>query len=447
MKRICIFLCLLLSLNLVFSASIENPVEDVKSETETRLETLKFGLDSEVTSLIKELVAEEENPTFTKEFSELFSLTKNTALKDSLINYFTKFENDSIKDYALVILEDPYDEKSTTVSALIKYVATLKFAEAGESLVAIIEADEKKYFNDAVIALGLIGGAEEALYLVDYLENDITTGERQSIVKAIAAIKAIETYDKLVELVEDEDENTYVRMYSAQAIGEMKSEESTEILMNLFSSTDPNLREYAIKGLTNNPSKDAENLIIHAVKDDYYKVRIQAIASIKEMKLKEAGASLLYRAKNDTEVSVKNACYDALALLDYNEAINYMIELLGDEKVADTVKSNVAKAFLEHKNSAGVNAVIDLALQVVKDDKKKSLRYALGKEFAKYESSKFDKVCEAYLESDDVSTKGTGLDIFKKNRYISLQEKVRKIAEEDKSAIIKAKAKSILDGK
>ena len=432
-----------------FSNSIEGntekeKIEDVKSETETRLETLEFGLDSEVTSLIKELVAEEENPDFTKQLAELFNLTKNTALKDVLINYFTKFVNDSIKDYALYILEDPYDEKNTTVSALIKYVATLKFEEAGESIVAIIENDEKKYFNEAINALGTIGGTEEALYLVEYLENDITTGEKQTIVKAIAEIKALETYDMLVELVEDEEENTYVRMYSAEAIGAMKPEESTEILMDLFSSSDPNLREYAVKGLTNNPSKDAKALIVNALKDDYYKVRIQAIASIKEMKLTDANASMLYRSKNDAEVSVKNACYDALAFLDYDKAIDYMIELLRDNKIGDSVKSNVAKAFLEHNNSSGVNAVIDLALEVVKDDKKKTLRYALGKEFAKYENSKFDKVCEAYLDSDDVATKGTGLDIFKTNKFLSLQSKVSQIAEEDKSTIIKAKAKSML---
>ena len=430
-------------MNNIFSASMEIK-EDVKSETEKRLETLEFGLDSEVTALVKELLAEEENSDFTESLAELFEITKNTSLKNVLIDYFTKFENPAIKDYALYILEDPYDEKSAIVSALIKYVATLKFTEAGESIVAIIENDEKKYFNDAVTALGLIGGPEEAQYLVDYLENDVTTGEKQSIIKAIAAIKAIETYDMLVELVEDDDENTYVRMYAAEAIGAMKPEESTKILIELFSSTDPNLREYAVKGLTNNPSKDAEKLILNALKDDYYKVRVQAIASIKEMKLSEAGASLLYRSKNDAETVVKNACYDALAYLDYNKGVDYMVELLGDDKVNDSVKTQVAKAFLEHDNSPGVNAVIDLALKVVKDDKKKTLRYALGKEFAKYENSKFDKVCEAYLASEDVSTKGTGLDIYKTNKFLSLRQTVSQMAEEDKSTIIKSKAKSVL---
>ncbi len=449
MKHIFAYLFILFSINFLFATTSESTQEsskEVKSQTEERLETLKFGLDSEVITLVRELLDEDENEEFTLLLGEIFTVTRNTSLKDVLINYFTKFENPSIKEYALYVLEDPYDEKSSTVTALIKYVSLLKFEEAGEFLVAIIESEEEKYFNEAILALGEIGRTEEALYLVDYLENDLTTGERQSIVKSLAKIADLETYDALVALVEDEDENTYVRMYSAEAIGKMKPEESTEILLELFSSTDNNLREYAVKGLTNNPSEDVVNLLLSALKDDYYKVRVQAITSIKDGNVTQAGPSLLYRAKNDSETTVKNACYDALAYLNYQAGIDYMIELLGDEKVTDTVKSNVAKAFLEHNSSSGVDAVIELALEVVKDDKKKNLRYALGKEFAKYENSKFSVVCEAYLASDDVSTKGTGLDIFKKNNFMSLRQTVQKIAEEDKSSIIKSKAKSILEG-
>mgnify|MGYP006394619333 CR=1 FL=1 len=38
--------------------------------------------------------------------------------------------------------------------------------------------------------------------------------------KALGQIKAVETWDKLVEVIQNEDENTYVRMYAAEAIGD-----------------------------------------------------------------------------------------------------------------------------------------------------------------------------------------------------------------------------------
>ncbi len=419
--------------------------EDVQSEREQRLDILLYGLDSEVSSLVSTLISEKDD-TYTQELSEIFESARNTTLKDGIITYFRELEDESLKEYALYLLEDPYDEKNSTVNALIQYVGELGVEEAGPLLVNLIDSDQSAYFNSAISAIGKIGGSDEALFLIEYLENDLTTGERQNVVRALADLKAVETYDMLVEMVENEDENSYVRMYAAEAIGNIDPEASTQILVDLYDSTDPNLREYAVKGLSINTSEDATELIQNALKDDHYKVRLQALDAIEKQELKEASAAILYRAKNDTEVVIKNKCYDLLALFNYSAGIDYMIELLEGLVVSDTVKANVSSSLLKYDINKGVDAVIVLALKVVTDDKKKNLRYALGKEFAKYESSKYEKVCEAFLLSKDVATQGTGLDIYKKNPYLSLRSTVQSLTEGDVANSIKAKAKTILEG-
>ncbi len=425
--------------------SEEPSKQEIKSQREERLEILQFGLDTEVTNLVSTLISENDD-TYSEELAEVFESTRNTALKDRIIVYFSTFEDESLKEYALYLLEDPYDEKNSTVNSLINYVGKLNILEAAPLLQGLIDSEESSYFNAAITALGQIGGSEEALYLVEYLENDLTTGERQNIVRALAQIKAAETYDMLVELVEDDNENSYVRMYAAEAIGNIDPENSTQILVDLYESTDPNLREYAIKGLVTNTSEDAKNLLLNGLKDDHYKVRLQAIDAVYKQELKEAGPALLYRAKNDTEVAIKNKCYDTMAYFNYDDGIDYMVDLLKAPIVSDSVKANVASSLIKHDISKGIDAAIVLALEVVGDDKKKNLRYALGKEFAKYENSKFEKVCEAYLLSTDVATQGTGLDIYKKNPYLSLRGTVESLTEGDVANSIKAKAKAILEG-
>ena len=57
----------------------------------------------------------------------------------------------------------------------------------------------------------------------------------------------------------------------------------------------------------------------------------------------------------------------------------------------------------------------ELAKEVVEDDRRKSLRYAIGKGIAKYDLPMFESVCSGYLSHKDVATQGTGLDIFAKN--------------------------------
>ena len=122
-----------------------------------------------------------------------------------------------------------------------------------------------------------------------------------------------------------------------------------------------------------------------------------------------------------------------------------MISLVKDTKKSDTIRSKAAASMLKYANSESVKAVVEVTLSVVEDTKKTALRYALGKEMAKYENELFKDVCEAFLDSKDVSTQGIGLDIWKKNRYITLKDKVKEIAEAEKPSANKSKAKLILE--
>ncbi len=422
-----------------------NTSSEIKSLKEERLETLMFGLDGEVINLINTLIGEEDN-SYTKELSELFETARNAALKDKIIAYFSHFGDPSLKEYALYLLEDPFDEKNSTVNAVIQYVGDLEIAEASSLLVDLIDYEEEAYFSAAITALGKIGGTEDALFLVEYLENDLPIAQRQNVVRALASLEEVQTYDALVDMVENEDENSYVRMYAAEAIGKINPTESLDILTDLYNSTDPNLREYAIKGVSANSSPEAEKLIAIALRDDHYKVRLQAIDSIKEKNITSAAPALLYRTKNDSESAIKIKGYDVMAYLNYSDGIDYMIDLLEDERVEDTVKAHVSSSLLKYNISKGVDAVIILALKTVNDDKKKNLRYALGKEFAKHENAKFESVCSAYLASKDVATQGTGLDIYRRNPYLSLRGQVQSLTDGAVANSIKAKAKSILEG-
>ena len=92
----------------------------------------------------------------------------------------------------------------------------------------------------------------------------------------------------------------------------------------------------------------------------------------------------------------------------------------------DTPKSRVATALLEY-NNAGTDEIIALARETLKDDRRKPLRYALGKEFAKYKRNEFSSICKDYLDSKDTATQGTGLDIYSKGRYPDVLPVVRQI--------------------
>ena len=89
--------------------------------------------------------------------------------------------------------------------------------------------------------------------------------------------------------------------------------------------------------------------------------------------------------------------------------------------------------------------ILELARECLKDDKRKDLRYAIGKEFAKYDNPAYDDICIEYLSSKDTTTISLGLDIYKTNKFASAVPVMRGIyADKKANANIKNRIKTML---
>lgn len=405
-------------------AELDEEFPDTRKEN---ADTLKFGMEDDIIELLNDFV-KNEDVRFVDEVYDLFYVTKNIAVREKILEYFTKLKDPCLENFALEILDDPYEQKKSTVDAVFKYIQAVKTKEALPVVLKLVESEDENYFTNALTTLGEIGGSKEAVFLSEYLEReDLSLAQRQQLVKVLGKIKAVETYDKLVEMAQDEDENTFIRMYSAEAIGSMEKKEAVKVLVKLYEDTDPKLRCSVVKGLSNFKENDeAKKTVIEAIRDSHVTVRLEAIEACKKNGYKEAVPYLVYRLEKDKEDSVKKKCYPAIACLNTKEGNEYLVKLITDKKVADTPKSRVATALLEY-NNAGTDEIIALARETLKDDRRKPLRYALGKEFAKYKRNEFSSICKDYLDSKDTATQGTGLDIYSKGRYPDVLPVVRQI--------------------
>lgn len=399
---------------------------------------LKFGLEEDISELLDKMTRDKD-VRFSDDVYDLFQETKSNVLREKILRYFSAIEDPCLEDFAVEILDDPYDEKKSVVDACFSYVQSVKTKEAVPAAKKLLESDDESYFQNAIETLGKVGGAGEAVYLSKYIDNeDLSLAQRQSLVRALGSLHAAETYDKLVELAEDEDENSFVRQYSAEAIGEMGKDDAVPVLVNLFESEDPNLRASAIKALSNFSDSESKKTIVQGVKDSHLKVRNAAIDAVKKLKIASADEYLIYRAKNDREPSVKKSCYSALASLGTGKGDEYLFSELENKKTGDNTKLEIATALL-NENQKGAKQIASLAAETVKDDRRKQLRYALGKLMAKYDNSAFSDVCLLYIQNKDVSTIGTGLDIYAKGRYSNCDSAVRELAEK---ADLNAKSKN-----
>ena len=217
--------------------------DEDKDAVKKNINTIKYGLPSEIANLIDELI-ENEDPRFTEEIYDAFLKAKNPQIKERVFKYFTHLEDPCLENFAVEIINDPYDEKSDVVKAAFKYISAVKTTEAIPAVVNIIETENETYFMDAIETIGDIGGPNEAMFLVEYLErDDLGDAKRQILMKTCGKMHAVETWDKLVEVLKDEDENSYVRMYAAESLGLMEKPESVPVLIEMFDEPDPNLRQ------------------------------------------------------------------------------------------------------------------------------------------------------------------------------------------------------------
>ena len=474
MKKLLILLCLFLSFSLYAQSAEEEikaskggiseipaakrpkPVDKEKAEKaaekdetdkdfENKSNTIKYGVPSEISTLIDELI-KNDDPRFTEEIYDVFQVSRNTIIKQKVLNYFKQLEDPCLEDYAVEVLNDPYDEKNDLVKACFQYVSAVKTKEAIPAVLALIESENDSYFNDAIAAIGEIGGPEEAMFLVEYLErDDLSDAQRQTLMRTCGKMHAIQTWDKVVEVAEDEDENLYVRMYAAEALGLMEKIESVPVLTALFSENDPNLRQYVIKGLSHFPDViEAKQTIMQGIRDEHWRVRQEAIKTAKANNMTDTVPYLIYRAKNDSEKIIKEEAYATLAAVNTDEANGFLISQLQEKKLGDGTKKKIVEVLLK-EGHAGEKEILELADECLKDDKRKDLRYAIGKELAKYENTAYDEICIKYLSSKDSTTQSLGLDIYKTNKFSSAVPVMRNIyADKKANSGVKNRIKKML---
>ena len=121
------------------------------------------------------------------------------------------------------------------------------------------------------------------------------------------------------------------------------------------------------------------------------------------------------------------------------------LKQLKDKKVGDSKKQKIVEVLLK-EGYAGETEILELAKEIVEDDKRKSLRHAIGKELAKNPKDSYEEICLMYLNSKDSTTQSLGLDMYKNKKFAAAEPKMQEIAKDKKAnAAVKSRIKKMLN--
>jgi len=434
-----------------FTLLAEDSISEDTSENDEELtqfmerrEKISYGLDSEIEELINEIVKEEDFE-FGDDLFALFVATRNQKLKTKIFDYFIAAKDYHLTDYALDVLKDPVDEKKSMVSKVFEYVSALEIKEARESVLNLLFEEDGSYVEAAAKTIGKIGTQEDTKQLAELLETSVSENVKLLLISALGELNATSSVETIVSLANDTSESTSIRMYAAEALGGIDSPEAVDALVSIYEDNDANVRASVVKALSKKSDENSRSVILAAVKDSFYKVRLAALQAIIEQNIESASSIVLYRAKNEVENVVKHKSYEALCAINSAEGIWYLLNLVEDKKKSETDRAKAASYLLKYNFDTAIEPIKSVARETLDDKRLIKLRYALGKEFAKYTNPAIEDICAAYLISDDVATKGTALDMFEKNNFESLRPLVEIMSVDDKEGTNKKKAKNVLD--
>jgi len=423
-----------------------NSNEDWQSERDI----IYYGLESEIINLIKELKVKEKD-ALNEDLVKLFNETRLSSIRTAILDFFGSTTTPLLNEEVLKKLESIEDQKNTEMKALLYYVSQNKVEATKPFLHSIIEQKSEEYLVEALNALGKIGSEDDGAFLIDFYENiDVEDEKKENIIKeailkSLDGIAPPESLDFFLNIIEDAGEGIMIRSYAITALSNIKNDDVLEKLISIYSSSEPHLRLASIKALSKFEGEDAKRTITEALRDSYYKVRLEAINGIKEGD-ERAIDYLLYRGKKDPELSVKLVAIEKLTQLHSSKANEELVKMFNNDKVATSIRVKIADGLLKNDFDSIFSDVERISIEATKSEKDKILRQELGKVIAKIKNERTSNIAEVYLMASDALTKSLGLDMFSINRYSSLLPIIKEMSEDKKMGALQKRALFLLGG-
>ncbi|MEM5947803.1 HEAT repeat domain-containing protein [Spirochaetia bacterium 38H-sp] len=443
-KKITVFILLIL-IDIFYVFSQE---ENIKSIIEERIEILQFGIEQEILDVLDKIESQPES-AYDTVLPDIFSQTKSKSIKEKIISYYKNQKSnkliESIKK-ELDTYDDVYDQYgSSYLVNIIDYLESIKSQEAVAYIESFFELEENDLSTKLIEYIG-------ELKLTYFLEKIRSLSEDSSVAEQVR-LEAIRTLgklgdnaaiDTLMELM-DSDEKS-VKRAACQALGELGEENSLPVIIKAMQDSDPYLRVEAVKALKNFAGEEVNQALFDAFRDNFWKVRVTAcsVVSGKPDSYNKILPILIYRAKNDPELTVKKAAIKALADINTGQSKNALKEMIADKKTSDAIKLSVYTVLIDKD----INLIKDEIQELLREEWEKDksvLLEKVAKEISMQKASWLAPIFEKMLDHKNFVLKLYGLQGIRINRFSQYRERIQQIFDTEKNITIKKYAKAALD--
>jgi len=430
---------------------------------QTRLNTLKYGTETEIVALIQTLKTESAD-YMDDEIVKLVETTRNNKILGGAFAFFAEREKNGLEARAIRAIEEREDEENETVQAAIDYLGKVKAVSAVPVFKALLESNEKRFMNSAFRALGQVsrsdGGSssfadEIAEYLIDFYENrDAGDENLREIITALGFSGSHKAAPFLAGLAADNETRPVLRMAALDAIAKIGDPSSLDAVLACVSSKDPNIRAAAVSALGPFSGAAVDTAILDAFRDSFYKTRIAAAQASRQRKLADAVPYLKFRAERDEVPTVKEEAIRALGAIASgtgaasgdgasDEAIKILEELFTTRKNSDRVRIAAGEMLMQNAPERFLDSFIK-EMDEAKQKNQTSMYNSLLRILGGTKCQGLETVTRRLMQDRGVAEKSTALDMAANNSLTALAQEIKTIAA-DKNEALSRKAKRTLE--
>jgi len=425
------------------------------STEKTRYNTIKYGTETEIVTLIQTLKTEGAD-YLDSEIASLVENTRNQKILTGAFSFFGEREKSGLENRAMRAIQERDEEKNDTILAAIDYLGKVKAQNAAPVLKKLIDGNEKRFMNSALRSFGRISGAggnsdsaaggsnDAAEYLVDLYKSGSADDEnRREIITALGAAGSAGAVQFLAGIASNNDERVSLRMTALESIAKIGDPGGLDAVIACISASDSNLRSTAVTALGPFSGQTVDQAILDAFRDSYYRTRIAAAQASRQRKLAAAVPYLKFRAERDENPNVKDDSIRALGAIADGDSVKILEDLFTERKNSDRVRITAGEMIMQIEPEKFLDRFV-AELDEAKRKKQNALYNGLLKVIGETKSSNMDAITRRLMQTSGVVEKSYALDMAVNNRLTSLADDIRTLTT-DKNESLAAKARRTLE--
>jgi HEAT repeat protein len=425
-------------------AAADAPSAAVQLE-KTRRDTIRYGIDSEISDLITKLSGEKEG-RYNDDLLALLKASRSPKLRIATLDLFASLEWKDAESLALGLVDDRDNTDQDLVSSALSYLAAIRSKEAMKFSLPIIKEDNKKTLPALVKLMGRAGGEDEVKILLDWYDGDSATPAlKEEVIRALGEIGSKSAAPRLEKLAVDTESGKVARMYACTALGKIQSDSSVGPLAKASLDSDPNVRTAAIEALGSfaSGSEEAKGAIVQALRDSYAKARIAACKAAAAGKVDAALPFLKYKAQSDPEAAVQTEALRSLAVMG-GESYSFLRERLEDKKETPSLRV-LAFGLLCRYDPQGSMPVLQSRLKAEAAEKQREFYTSFAREIANADKAPSIAALARILASDsEYLIRVAAIEWARKNKAQDFKADLERMATADPSDMIKKRAAAAL---